>query len=1046
MALTRSKDFFLIVGLGAIVLLHAVWVASLPTPGEVRTIISNSLFLIACLLVALLALGTARAQEKQRRIWNRIAAGVIFWGVGTGIYFFLELTGIAAPFPSLADVFYLLLPVFFASAILRYPQEPFRRREQLNLLLEIAIVVITVGLLLWQGYYAEVVHQYHGQLFALMVSSAYPLSDLVLLSLLLLVGLRQPLEVPRREGYALGVGLLLFVAADNGYAYFTAQGSYVTGDPVDLLWMGGFFCFGLMAYLSGQRPGRASRSGAGEIWLAARVQGMLRALPYLAVLVCTVLLVVHSNGRHEQAMLQGCVLVIVLVLVRQALTLLENHTLNRSLQRAVEAEARTSAMLREREAGFRLMAENSSDLILRLSRRGRLLYASPAARDLLGYAPEELLGCSVLAALPRHARLEAVRTLQADADISVHCYPLRRADGREVWLEVTLRKIRDSQGQLLEYQGSARDVTVRKLHERLEVDRRDVLERIATAQPIAEVMAALTHLIGQQLPQAASAVWSVDEGHLCHLASSGLDPAARALLEGAPVRSPQLPAARAAASRNAVWGELAGGSCWSLPMLSENAKVLGVLDVYPSNPGEPSGNQLEVLRVAAQLGQVALEQEELRAQLAYQARFDQLTGLPNRLSLQDRLSGALLAADRSGQPSALLFVDLDRFKHINDTLGHAVGDALLCEVARRMSACVRPGDTVARMGGDEFVVILERLERPEQAAEVGHRIVARLAQAFKLDPHELYITASVGVSLYPRDASSAAELLRTADIAMYSAKQAGKNALRFFEASMNAELDAQQDLERQLHRAVERGEFELNYQPQFDLQTGELRAFEALLRWQHPRLGPVPPTRFIPVAEEGGMIVPIGCWVIDQACAQLRRWQDAGLQVRLAVNIAPLQFAHGDFVSSVEAALARYGLEGSFLELELNESALMTDLEASARQLAALRALGVSVAVDDFGTGYSSLAYLERLPVNTLKIDRLFVDAMRNNQGTLVASIIALAHAMKLQVVAEGIEGADQLEALRRIGCDLGQGYHLALPLRADEATAGLLERAPVSG
>lgn len=428
--------------------------------------------------------------------------------------------------------------------------------------------------------------------------------------------------------------------------------------------------------------------------------------------------------------------------------------------------------------------------------------------------------------------------------------------------------------------------------------------------------------------------------------------------------------------------------------------------------------------------------EASHAQLAHQAQHDALTGLPNRVLLEDRLTRAAAHAARQGGTFAVLFVDLDGFKFVNDTLGHRLGDALLVEVARRLTGAVRGCDTVARLSGDEFVMLLGSLEREEDAAPIAGRVLAEFETPFALDEHEVRVTASVGVSLSPRDGLSPAELLQHADVAMYQAKRHGKNAVRFFAPEMNVAARARAELESRLRGALARGEFRLHYQAQFD-PGGRGCGFEALLRWTSPELGPVSPAAFVPVAEDAGLIVPIGTWVLNEACRQNAAWQREGLApVRVAVNVSPAQFARENFVDLVRDALGQHGLEGRWLEVELTERLVVQDVEATARKMAELRALGVGVSIDDFGAGHSALAYLLRLPVSGLKIDRAFVRDLGCVPGAerVVGATVALAHALGLDVVAEGVETAAQLRSLHALGCERVQGFLLGRPVSAEEA------------
>jgi diguanylate cyclase (GGDEF)-like protein len=451
----------------------------------------------------------------------------------------------------------------------------------------------------------------------------------------------------------------------------------------------------------------------------------------------------------------------------------------------------------------------------------------------------------------------------------------------------------------------------------------------------------------------------------------------------------------------------------------------------------------DLSRVNAALVKADTEKSALMEQLEHQARHDALTGLPNRALFADRLERTVRAAARYGRELAVLFVDLDGFKLVNDTLGHHAGDALLIEVSRRLEYAVRESDTVARMGGDEFTIVLSEVLSSADAARVAGRIVHSLEAPMKLPGSDtlVNVTASVGVSVYPRDGLDAETLSKHADLALYRAKEEGKNGVRFFAPDMNAAAVERLQIESALRGALERSEFSLHYQP---IQAAHgAHTFEALLRWTHPTLGRIAPDRFIPSAEDSGLIVTLGAWVLNEALRQVGAWRAGGASdVRVAVNVSPVQLARDDFVTTVADALKRHNLEGDCLELELTERVIVRDLERTSARLTALRDLGVGLSVDDFGAGHSSLAYLMRLPVDTLKIDRSFVAAVDAGETRVVGAIVALAHALGLGVVAEGVETGTQLETLKALGCERFQGYFLGRPAPASDAQ-GWLEGQP---
>jgi diguanylate cyclase len=428
--------------------------------------------------------------------------------------------------------------------------------------------------------------------------------------------------------------------------------------------------------------------------------------------------------------------------------------------------------------------------------------------------------------------------------------------------------------------------------------------------------------------------------------------------------------------------------------------------------------------------------EAANRQLRHLATHDALTGLPNRILLEDRLSQAIAHAARDGHSFAVAVFDLDRFKVVNDSFGHNAGDTLLKEVAARLQGVARSIDTVVRLGGDEFVMIIDNLAQPADAQAVAQRALAALHQPLRIGEQDIHSSASIGIALYPQDGSSVETLMAHADAAMYCVKQQGRNDVQFFTPGMDAATQDRGKLESDLHHALARGQFVLHYQPKVEAQTGLLRGAEALIRWLHPERGQVPPATFIPLAEECGLIEAIGNWVIREACRQARAWQDEGLTpTRVAVNLSAFQFRNGTLLATIREALEKYRLDPAFLEVEITESALMSDPEESVSILRKLSEMGVLVSVDDFGTGYSSMSYLQRFPIDKLKIDRTFISDVTssNDDASIVSAIVSLGHTLKLKVIAEGVETPEQLEFLQMLGCDQYQGYHFSKPMPASE-------------
>ena len=439
------------------------------------------------------------------------------------------------------------------------------------------------------------------------------------------------------------------------------------------------------------------------------------------------------------------------------------------------------------------------------------------------------------------------------------------------------------------------------------------------------------------------------------------------------------------------------------------------------------------------------EQKRTEQRMAYLANYDHLTGLPNRALFRDRLESAMLRAQRSERLVGLLYLDLDRFKQVNDSLGHQAGDQLLKQVADRLQRCVRRTDTVAhpdvpqdaadstvaRLGGDEFTLVLEDIKHIDEISRIAQRIITSLGVPFNLEGHQIFVGASIGITVYPFDDIDLDNLIRNADAAMYQAKAQGRNNFQYYTDDLNANAEERLWLESELRQALERNQFELVYQPKLNLRSNRISGVEALLRWRSPEKGLVSPVEFIPLLEETGLIVPVGAWVLQTACKQAAAWAHDGLDLTMAVNLSPRQFHDDDLTDVIQDALDHSGLPATLLELEVTESLLMEDSTRSQTALAGIKQMGIHISVDDFGTGYSSLAYLKRFPLDTLKIDRAFVKEVGIDQDdtAIVRAVIALARSLRLTVVAEGVETQDQLEFLRDTLCEQAQGYLISRPL-----------------
>jgi diguanylate cyclase (GGDEF)-like protein len=567
-------------------------------------------------------------------------------------------------------------------------------------------------------------------------------------------------------------------------------------------------------------------------------------------------------------------------------------------------------------------------------------------------------------------------------------------------------------------------------------ERASILEMVSTRAALSPTLEKIAALASRSHAEAGAAVWTgkAGEAHFQVAANLPQELSEALKLHLPPTSGPAAGGLEEFRRNNANLAAAFGFEASPPKELREaSGERIGLLQMFA--PAECAVRSQGMLDQMAQLAAVAIENSLLYERLAFQAQHDTLTGLPNRLLFQDRVQQASRVAVRHGKKAAVIWMDLDKYKQINDTLGHRVGDEVLCEVARRLRSCLRQSDSVARVGGDEFTVLLQDLAKPEDAERVAATILSAFTPLFELASNQTTLTASLGISMFPEHGEDPITLLRNADIAMYSAKRAGGGTFRMFRSALSDSMQRRALLERELKTALERNELRLEYQPLLD-RKGNLDGVEALLRWNNPEAGQVAPVEFIPIAEETGLIPSIGEWVTQTACCNAARWLQLGYDVPLvAVNVSALQFTSGKFAALVERILRECGLPPSRLELEITETALMDNLDGVVEQIELLRQVGVRFAIDDFGTGYSSLSHLQNLPVDCVKIDRSFIkDLEPGAEGctTLVRGIIALAHNLGLRVVAEGVETAQQLALLNTLGCDINQGFYLHRPMSAE--------------
>ncbi|MDP2785493.1 MAG: EAL domain-containing protein [Sulfurimicrobium sp.] len=683
-----------------------------------------------------------------------------------------------------------------------------------------------------------------------------------------------------------------------------------------------------------------------------------------------------------------------------------------TIMRDLSEHKRTESELRKLTQAL----EQSANTIVITDRDGVIEYVNPYFYALTGYPPEEVIGHTPRVWQSGETPLETYREMwQTILAGEVWRGELhnRKKNGELYWEAVTISPVKNEKGEITHFVGVKQDITSRKdvevklrLWQRAlesSVNAITITDASQTNFPYVYVNPAFERITG----------YSAEEA----LGKNGR------FLQNQDIDQPELENIRRA--------------------VKEQRDGKALLRNYRKD-GRLFWNELYISPVRNDAGQVThyigiqndvTERKQYEEQLAYQSAHDTLTQLPNRNLAQDRLAQGIIFARRAKRQLALLFIDLDNFKVINDSLGHNVGDQLLQIVAQRLSDCIRSGDTVARMGGDDFAVILTDVSQEEDISRVTHKILAAIAEPATVESHQLTVTCSIGVSLFPRDGEDAAALLKNADAAMYRAKEQGRNSVQYYTAEINSRIFQRLMLENSLRTALERNEFALHYQPQVSLLSGEVIGMEALLRWHHAEMGMISPANFIPLAEDTGLIIPIGAWVLHTACKQTKAWHDAGLPpVRVAVNISGRQFRE-NIPQLVEKALAESGLPPQYLELEITESVAMQHAESTEKTLTALRDMGVRLSIDDFGTGYSSLSYLKRFPINKLKLDQSFVrDIISDPDDAAISmAIIALAHGLKLDVIAEGVETESQLSFLRSHGCDAIQGYYFSRPVAPEQ-------------
>jgi diguanylate cyclase (GGDEF)-like protein/PAS domain S-box-containing protein len=750
--------------------------------------------------------------------------------------------------------------------------------------------------------------------------------------------------------------------------------------------------------------------------------------------------------------------------------LVEGQTIGRVWSfRDVTQHRRAEEKLRESEERFRLIAENVGDLVGLVDTQGLRIYSSPSYRAL--FKADEI---------------------RPDTDSFKQVHPDDRARVREIFdetvrtgvgqrtefrfllkdgsvrhIESEGRVIRDAAGHVTKVVLVSRDVSERKRAEQREKMEHAVTRVLAESETLAEAIPRIVQTICETLSWDCGARWSMDERRkaiccvetwsvpgkavtqfISEVRKLTFQPSNKGLVRqvwvsGTPHWIPDV--SREESFERAQLAAKAGlHGAFAFPILAGNV-TLAVLEFFSSEIRSPDPSLLQMVRViGSQIGQF-MARKQAEENLLYVATHDTLTGLPNRYMFNQRFAHALQNAQRYRKTMALLFLDLDRFKFINDTLGHPFGDRLLQEVAGRLRLCLRESDTIARFGGDEFVALIEDFAAPGDVVSVAQKVLHALRWPFMLEGETSHITASVGISLYPNDGADLASLLKNADIATYRAKEQGKNNYLFYSEEMNDHLSERIAKETRLQGALERNEFILHYEPMVEIHSGRITGMEALIRWQHPELGLIPPVEFIGHAEHSGLIVPIGAWVLRTACAHNQTFQGrVQTPLTVSVNLSARQFEDKHLLREIERALSESALKPNCLELELTESMVMRDIQSSKKILDGIKSMGIRLAIDDFGTGYSSLVSIKRFPFDSIKIDRSFIKDIPQDPDdvAITQAIIAMAHSLRLKVIAEGVETKEQLDFLTEHGCHEFQGYFFRRPQPAEDFSKLLRDNA----